>query len=391
MDVVAMRIVILGLSITSSWGNGHATTYRGLVRELWRGAATTSCSSSATCPGTPTTATCRAALRPTRALRSRSTSCGHGSRRMVRDADLVIVGSYVPDGVAVGDWVLRDGAGRHARSTTSTRRSRSAQLDAGRCEYLSTAALIPATTCICRSPAGRRSPARGASARDARAPLYCSRRPCTRTRPTPQTRAWDLGYLGTYSDDRQPALERLLLDAGAHAAASARFVVAGPQYPPELTWPANVERIEHLPPRRAPRASTSAQRFTLNVTRADMIAPGWSPSVRLFEAAACGVPIISDPWAGLEDFFAPGREIVPAAGADDVRAALWGCSEARRRAIGDAARRRVLASHTADARARTLEGYLDEALASRPVRRIEALRRAAGQSHVRLASGDGVV
>ena len=109
---------------------------------------------------------------------------------------------------------------------------------------------------------------------------------------------WDLSYLGTYSADRQPTLERLLLEP-ARALPERRFVVAGPQYPADIDWPANVERIEHLPPADH-AAFYSASRFTLNVTRADMIAAGWSPSVRLFEAGACGTPIVSDVWEGIE-------------------------------------------------------------------------------------------
>jgi spore maturation protein CgeB len=114
---------------------------------------------------------------------------------------------------------------------------------------------------------------------------------------------WVLGYLGTYSDDRQPTVNRLLVEPAARMSAE-RFVVAGPQYPDSIHWPKNVERITHLEPKKH-RAFYNAQRFTLNVTRADMIRAGYSPSVRLFEAAACGTPIISDEWPGLSELFEP--------------------------------------------------------------------------------------
>jgi spore maturation protein CgeB len=172
---------------------------------------------------------------------------------------------------------------------------------------------------------------------------------------------WDLGYLGTYSDDRQPALERLLLEP-ARRDPALRCVVAGPTYPATIEWPANVERIEHLPPAEH-AAFYASQRFTLNITRADMLRSGWSPSVRLFEAAACAVPVISDPWPGLEAFFAPGAEILVARDGDDVLRALRETGESQRQAIGRRARRRVLAGHTAAHRAVELENHVAQAIA----------------------------
>jgi spore maturation protein CgeB len=182
-----------------------------------------------------------------------------------------------------------------------------------------------------------------------------------RYRPVDVPRRWTLGYLGTYSDDRQPALDRLLLEP-ARQRPDLRFVVAGPQYPADIAWPANVERIDHLPPAEHPRFY-AAQRFTLNITRADMLAAGWSPSVRLFEAAACAVPVISDAWEGLETFFVPGTEIVVAGDGEDVRRALARTEESQRRAIGRRARRRVLAEHTASHRAAELEDHVLRAMA----------------------------
>jgi spore maturation protein CgeB len=161
--------------------------------------------------------------------------------------------------------------------------------------------------------------------------------------------------MGTYSADRQPTLQRLLIEP-ARRWRDGRFVVAGPQYPDTVRWPVNVEHTPHLPPREH-RAFYNRQRFTLNVTRADMIAAGWSPSVRLFEAAACATPIISDCWEGIDTLFEPSREILLARDAHDVLRMLRDISDAERRAIGRRARERVLAQHTAAHRARELEGY----------------------------------
>src|SRR5690606_13528905 len=164
-------------------------------------------------------------------------------------------------------------------------------------------------------------------------------------------------------------LERLLIGP-ARRLPHLRFVVAGAQYPPDIAWPDNVERITHLPP--GEHASFySRQRFTLNVTRADMIAAGWSPSVRLFEAGACGTPVISDRWRGLDGLFPDGEAIVIADTSEDVVTALTRISGSRRREIAAAARRRVLAGHTGRARAGELVAAL-EAVAVDPLRTVAA-------------------
>ena len=174
--------------------------------------------------------------------------------------------------------------------------------------------------------------------------------------PEPTTAEWDLGYLGTYAEDRQPVLERLLMNP-AQRWPGGRFVVAGPLYPGEIPW-TNIERIEHLPPVRH-RRFYNQQRYTLNITRADMVALGHSPSVRLFEAAACGVPIISDHWEGIEKVFRPEEEILLADSPERVLGIVQDLTDGARRRIGERARRRVLAEHTAAHRARQLEGLLD--------------------------------
>jgi spore maturation protein CgeB len=192
-------------------------------------------------------------------------------------------------------------------------------------------------------------------------PLYCSV-DAARYRPEPMAANWDLGYLGTYAEDRQPALQRLLIEPALRLP-DRRFVVAGPQYPASIEWPANVERIEHLPPSEHV-AFYCRQRFTLNVTRADMIRTGWSPSVRLFEAAACGTPIISDRWDGLDDLLPNGDAILVADHADDVVTALSGINDAARERIGATARKIVLTSHTGAARGGELERYIGAVLQS---------------------------
>ena len=193
--------------------------------------------------------------------------------------------------------------------------------------------------------------------------LYCSVDPALYY-PENGTLRWDLGYMGTYSDDRQPALNELLL-VPARRWKEGRFAVAGPQYPDSIRWPENVRRIQHLPPAKH-RAFYNAQRFTLNLTRVDMVVAGYSPSVRLFEAAACGTPIISDAWEGLETLFQPGREILIAHSATEVLEWVLDLPASEQFEIGERARRRVLAEHTSAHRAAELEGYALELLSRQP-------------------------
>jgi spore maturation protein CgeB len=169
---------------------------------------------------------------------------------------------------------------------------------------------------------------------------------------------WDLGYLGTYSRDRQLGLETRLIEPSRRWPAG-RFVVAGPQFPPSIEWPANVERIIHLPPTRHAHFYSS-QRFTLNLTRSAMVRAGYSPSVRLFEAAACGTPIISDAWDGLSDFLEPDEEILISSSAAETIAYLQDIPREEAVQIGARARARVLSAHTAVHRACELESYVAE-------------------------------
>lgn len=193
-------------------------------------------------------------------------------------------------------------------------------------------------------------------------PLYCSA-DADNYKPGARPEQWALGYLGTFSEDRQAQLESLLL-APARMLPDEHFVVAGAQYPANLSWPCNVARVEHLPPRQHP-SFYCEQRFTLNVTRADMRSLGFSPSVRLFEAAGCGTPVISDRWPGIETIFAPASEILLASTPGEVIQILREMPEETRRAIGDRARKRLLSEHTPEQRARQLEAYYVEALTRR--------------------------
>jgi spore maturation protein CgeB len=190
-------------------------------------------------------------------------------------------------------------------------------------------------------------------------PLYCSFDPERYHRyPVAKRFACDLSYMGTYAPDRQPKLEELLCEP-ARRLRSSNFLVAGPQYPRSVRWPGNVRRIMHLNPRWHPHFYSSS-RITLNVTRRDMVQAGYSPSVRLFEAAACGAPIVSDNWPGLETFFTPGKEILLPTTPDDMVRYLCDINDDHLRSIGLAAQQRVLAQHTSEIRAREFEFAVEQ-------------------------------
>lgn len=359
-----LRVVVLGLSLSSSWGNGHATTYRALLKAFAeRGHDVLFLERDAPWYAAhrdlPDPPFCRLALYADLAGLQEH-------RAAIAEADVVILGSYVPEGAAVGRLVQEWASGATAFYDIDTPLTL-AKLAQGGEAYVS-AALIPGFDLYLSFTGGptlerleRRHGARAARA------LFCSVDPAI-YRPLPDVPLrWDLSYLGTHSADRQPVLERLLIEA-ARRAPQRRFVVAGPQYPAGIKWPANVARLEHVSPAEHP-AFYAASRFTLNVTRADMARAGHSPSVRLFEAACCGTPIVSDSWDGLDAIFAPGAEIALAENWKDVLAALdW--PEERRRAVAREARARVLAEHTAARRAGELETHLREAIARRPAGRL---------------------
>ncbi len=356
-----MRIVFIGLTITSSWGNGHATTYRALVRALARRRHDVVFLEH----DKPWYAENRDLPNPPYGRTHLYDSVdglrrGHG--KLVRDADVVVVGSFVPEGPAVIDWVravARGVVGFYDIDTPVTM----AALRRNACEYLRRDQ-IPGFDVYLSFTGGPTLDRleNDYGARRARA-LYCSVDP-QHYHPEDVAARWDLGYLGTYSDDRQPTLDRLLTEP-ARRWSRGRFVVAGSQYPDGIAWPDNVERIQHLPP-AGHRRFYNAQRLTLNVTRADMIAAGYAPSVRLFEAAACGTAIVSDWWQGLDTLLRPGEEILVAEDAEQALAVLTGLGESERRRIGAAARARVLAQHTADHRAAEFEAYVAECTATVP-------------------------
>jgi spore maturation protein CgeB len=352
-----MKLVVFGLTLSSSWGNGHATTYRALLRAFSaRGHEVTFYEWDAPWYGGPhrdlaAPDFCGLVLYPD------WHSIASDTLAECREADAVLVGSYVRGGAELIDSLVEAGIAPLFFYDIDTPVT-VASLRRGSADYLR-ADQVPLFTRYLSFTGGPFLVSvveAEFGALEAR-PLYCSVDE-TRYRRTPPDPEFDvdLAYMGTYAPDRQPVLDRFI--AGVAAQLRDRtFLVAGPQYPPDLGWPPNVRLIPHIPPGRHP-AFYSTARWQLNATRADMVAAGWSPSVRLFEAGAVAASVISDHWDGIDAFFEPGKEILIPSSSGEVAEILTRTHPDDRRAIGEAMRARVLAEHTATRRAEELEGYL---------------------------------
>jgi spore maturation protein CgeB len=352
-----MKLVVLGLSITSSWGNGHATTYRALLRE-WHSLGHEAIFLERNVSwyeqhrDSHDFPFCKVELyRDRDDLQQRFTD-------LVRSADAVVVGSYVPDGIAVGEWVISSAKGVTAFYDIDTPVTLTA-LDRGDCEYLTQALITKYKVYFSFTGGPTLTRLEKVYCSPAARPLYCSV-DSQSYYPEACGKKWLLGYLGTYSADRQPSVDEFLV-LPAKLLPGRRFALAGSQYPASAKWPSNLERIDHVPP-SAHREFYSKQHFTLNITRADMRRFGFSPSVRLFEAAACGIPIISDAWEGIETFFKPGEEIFLVRDTREIVTLLCDLPERERKQVGARARKRVLQDHTAKRRAENLASYLSDAI-----------------------------
>ncbi len=351
-----MKIVVFGLTISSSWGNGHATLWRGLVGALARrGHRVVFFERDA--PYYAQNRDLMAIPGGELVLYADWESVRDRAEREIADSDVATVTSYCPDGLAATDLVL--GATRATRvfydlDTPVTL----ARLGRGETTgYIGPRGLQDFDLVL--SYTGGAALEELASRLGARrvAPLYGHVDP-TVHRPAPAEERFraDLSYLGTYAADRQAALETLFVEP-ARRRPERRFLIGGAQYPADFPWTPNIYFVRHLPPPEHP-AFFSSGRLTLNVTREAMAAMGWCPSGRLFEAAACGVPILSDTWEGLDAFFEPDAEILIATTTAEATAAIdLGDDELRR--IAAAARERVLAEHTSDRRVLDLERALD--------------------------------
>ncbi|MBV9145484.1 MAG: glycosyltransferase [Acidobacteria bacterium] len=362
-----MKIVVFGLSISSAWGNGHATTFRALLGALRRrGHEIVFYEKDVEWYGSnrdlPSPECCR--LR----LYSDWEEIIGEVRKQLSTCDAAVVGSYFPDGIVAIRELFESGVSVKTFYDIDTPITIAGLRQHGETPYLKASHVAefdvyfsftggPLLGEIQKQFGARRA-----------VPLYCAFDPRIYRRFRINKRfACDLSYMGTYAPDRQAKLEQLLLTP-AQRCNNSKFIVAGPQYPKDVIWPRNVRRIVHLNPRWHARFYSSS-RLTLNVTRREMIIAGHSPSVRLFEAAACGAAIVSDNWPGLDSFFKPGREILLPLDHEDVIQYL-SLSDSELRRIGNAAQERVLAEHTSEVRAGQFEDAIAAAASGHTAQRV---------------------
>ncbi|HET7753753.1 MAG TPA: glycosyltransferase [Anaeromyxobacteraceae bacterium] len=367
-----MKLVVFGLTMSSSWGNGHATLWRGLAKALGR-AGHRFVFFERDVPYYAATRD-RTEIEGGRLhLYSSWQETLELARRELADADAALVTSYCPDGVAASDLVLESHTtvrGFYDMDTPITLERAAA---GERIEYMPAHGLgdFDVVLSFTGGEALQRL-CRVFGARHA-LPLYGSVDPEVHRPVGPDEHfRGDFSYIGTWAANRQHSVERFFLEP-ARRMPQRRFVLAGSQYGADFPWQPNLYYVRHLPPSDHPAFLCSSP-LTLNVTRAPMAALGYCPSGRLFEAAACGVPCVSDWWPGLEAFLEPGREILVARSSEDAIDAVSRSRDDLAR-IGRAARERVLAEHTADFRARELVDILD--LFARP----GALTAEAGSVH----------
>jgi spore maturation protein CgeB len=349
-----MKLVIFGLTISSSWGNGHATQWRGLCRALARRGHHVVFFER----DVPYYAAHRDLCEipsGNLVLYSDWTSVLDAAARELGDADLAIVSSYCADGVVAGDLVLESRAVKifYDLDTPVTLD----ELDrSGTVSYLGPDGL-KGFDLVLSFTGGKALEALAERLGAQRvAALYGSVDPDVHFRVPPLEQfAADFSYIGTYAEDRQQGLEEFFLEP-ARRMSGRRFLIAGAQYPARFPWLSNLYFVRHVaPPDHAALYSSSC--LTLNLTRRAMARMGYCPSGRLFEAAACGTPIVTDEWEGLNDFFEPGREIILARRTADVLEAMdWPDSDLAR--LAARARERALEEHSADRRVIQLEGMV---------------------------------
>ena len=355
-----MKFVIFGLSISSSWGNGHATLLRGLFRALARRGHRIVFFER----DVPYYAANRDLVSFDNLdlhLYADWQSAARVAADELRDADVGMVTSYCFDGIAASDVILSSAVPLRVFYDLDTPVTL-ARVQAGEIlSYIGPRALQDFDLVLSYTGGVALDELRSQLRARAVAPLYGSVDPEVHCRVQPKpTYTADLSYIGTYAEDRQATIETLFIEP-ARKLSDKRFVIAGASYPTTFPWSSNTYFVRHLPPHEH-AAFYSSSRLTLNVTRSSMARMGYCPSGRLFEAAACGTPVLSDNWEGLDEFFTPGAEILIANSSSDSITAI-GLSDAELTRIAAAARTRVMECHTAYHRACELESLLEGATA----------------------------
>jgi spore maturation protein CgeB len=351
-----MKIVVFGLTISSSWGNGHATLWRGLCKALSRRHHQVIFFER----DVPYYAGARDYYEiPGGKLVFYGDwhDVRDQAHRELRECDVAIVTSYCPDGIAATELAVSTARTLNVFYDLDTPMTLARLASGDPLPYIGERGLSDYDLVLSYTGGQALAALRERLGARRVAPLYGhvdpeQHRPVD---PQPHYRA-DLSYLGTYSADRQRGLEALFMEP-ARRRPGRRFLIGGAQYPQDFPWSPNIYFVRHLPPSEHP-AFFCSSRITLNVTRAAMAQSGWCPSGRLFEAAACGTPVLSDAWEGLDQFFAPGSEIIAVGSVEEALAAI-DADDAELARVARAARERTLAEHTSERRAQELTAALE--------------------------------
>jgi spore maturation protein CgeB len=347
-----MKLVIFGLTVSSSWGNGHATLWRGLITALVE-AGHRVCFFERDVPYYAAHRDCLDLAGAQLCLYTAWQHVKTYARYCVGEADAVIITSYCPDAIDAANLIFEETVCARRVFYDLDTPVTIARFEAnGRVEYIPADGLHEFDLVLSYTGGPALAALRRLWGARNVAPLYGhvdpgKHRPVRIDSPSRS----HLSYLGTYAPDRQAALERLFITP-AQLLPQKRFVIGGSSYPADFPWHPNISFVHHVPPPEHSRFY-SGSLLTLNVTRADMAAMGFCPSGRLFEAAACGIPVLSDSWPGLEQFFTPGEEILCAASTREALDAIE-APAAQLQRIGQRARERALAEHTSATRAREL-------------------------------------
>jgi spore maturation protein CgeB len=360
-----MHFVIFGLSVSSSWGNGHASIWRGLLKAMAAAGHTATFyeREALSCADARDVWECPFGVR-LRMYPSFDEIQAEAAAE-INSADVAMCTSYCPDGIAASRLILDSHATVRAFYDLDTPITLDALLADRPVEYLPPEGLSGFDLVL--SYTGGQALEQLQSRLGARlvAPLYAAVDPDV-YRPTEMRREFrsSLSYLGTNAEDRQEAMEDLFVQP-ARERRDLRFAMGGAQPPSHRPWPRNIFFVGHLPPSQHP-AFFSSSRMTLNVTRPAMAQYGYCPSERLFEAAACGTPVLADWWEGLETFFKPGKEILRVDRTSDVLRVME-LSDRELRKIADAARECTLREHTTQRRVAQLEALCEAVAAGQPL------------------------
>ena len=365
-----MRVVIFGLTVSSSWGNGHATLWRSLISAMLRRGYHVTFYEKDVSYYADTRDLWALPAGGSLRLHRDFEEIRQEASQLLRSADLALVTSYCPDGPAASALVLESAAqGVRAFYDMDTPVTLDSLRTGAEVGYLPPEGLGGFDLVL--SYTGGRALEELQTRLGARAvaPLYGSVNPQVHhpVEPVEAFRA-ELSYLGTYAEDRQATLARLFIEPAQRTQgddSAKRFLIGGAQYPESFPWTQNIFFTGHLEPAQHPAFFCSG-RATLNVTRRAMAEYGFCPSGRLFEAAACGVPLLTDGWEGLDQFFTPGEEVLRVDTADQVLETL-SLSDTELRRVAEAARARALQEHTADCRVRDLERTLEQLRTRIPV------------------------